>query len=273
MRISIVFCIISLLISCGMLMGEEFEEIIELFKARAVPVGEAEFEQAKSDFKAEFDSLLNECIPFRSSKGWEERFVSNPGLILRNGFYELQVGEDGDKRYYSIAGLGNKTWNDQVCFMGGIYDQTEKAIFFISDDGPSPESCVNIFDIKELYSDSEAPDTEVEDAEISEEAQRALSSLRRAYHVYLQTNGSLEGFSPGLAVKDAGLCQEITKNWSFAIYCEAKRLSPRIYLAISTADNPAGEGMMVWYDAGKAMFHGFGIDSQCEPELNALLKR
>lgn len=96
----------------------------------------------------------------------------------------------------------------------------------------------------------------------STEAQTAISTLRKTYDVYLQTNGSTENFSVEQAMKEARLGESTIKNWKFDVTGNP----PTKYIATSTQDFPGGEGKQVWYDVKEAKFHGYGIDSWTNPE-------
>lgn len=96
----------------------------------------------------------------------------------------------------------------------------------------------------------------------STEAQTAISTLRKTFDVYLQTNGSTENFSVEQAMKEARLGESTIKNWKFDVTGNP----PTKYIATSTQDFPGGEGKQVWYDVKEAKFHGYGIDSWTNPE-------
>ena len=47
----------------------------------------------------------------------------------------------------------------------------------------------------------------------STEAQTAISTIRKAYDIYMQTNGSTDGFTLEMAQKEASLGESTKKNW------------------------------------------------------------
>ncbi len=96
----------------------------------------------------------------------------------------------------------------------------------------------------------------------STEAQTAIRSIRTAYDVYVQTNGSTDGYSVEQAKKDARLGQSTLKNWEFEVVGNP----PKKYIATSTSDFVAGEGKQVWYDVDETKFHGYGIDNWTNPD-------
>ncbi|MCK9309782.1 MAG: prepilin-type N-terminal cleavage/methylation domain-containing protein [Candidatus Cloacimonetes bacterium] len=96
----------------------------------------------------------------------------------------------------------------------------------------------------------------------STEAQTAISTLRKTYDVYMQTNGSTDGFSLEQAQKEARLGESTNKNWKFEVIGSP----PKKYVATSTQDFAGGEGKQVWYDVADAKFHGYGIDTWTNPE-------
>ncbi|MDZ4122451.1 MAG: prepilin-type N-terminal cleavage/methylation domain-containing protein [Candidatus Cloacimonadaceae bacterium] len=96
----------------------------------------------------------------------------------------------------------------------------------------------------------------------STEAQTAISTIRKAFDVQIQTTGSTEGFTLEQAQKEARLGNSTIKNWKF----EVTGNPPKRYIATSTADFAGGEGKQVWYDVDEAKFHGYGVDSWTDPE-------
>lgn len=100
----------------------------------------------------------------------------------------------------------------------------------------------------------------------STEAQTAIRSLRTAYDVYVQTNGTSEGYSVDLAKKDARLGQATLKNWNFEVVGNP----PKKYIATSTSDFPSGEGKQVWYDVETTKFHGYGVDNWTNPDTGGI---
>lgn len=100
----------------------------------------------------------------------------------------------------------------------------------------------------------------------STEAQTAIRSLRTAYDVYVQTNGTSEGYSIDLAKKDARLGQSTLLNWTFEVVGNP----PKKYIATSTSDFASGEGKQVWYDVDESKFHGYGVDSWTNPDTQGI---
>jgi prepilin-type N-terminal cleavage/methylation domain-containing protein len=98
----------------------------------------------------------------------------------------------------------------------------------------------------------------------STEAQSALSGIKTAYQVYRQTYGSTENYSIEQAMKDAQLGDATIKNWTFEVVGNP----PKKFIATSTADFSAGEGLQVFYDVKEAQYHGYGIDSYTDDQLN-----
>lgn len=100
----------------------------------------------------------------------------------------------------------------------------------------------------------------------STEAQTALSTLRKTYDVYMQTNGTTDGFTLEMAQKEANLGESTRKNWKFEVVGNP----PNKYIATSTQDFAGGEGKQVWYDVPEARFHGYGIDTWTNPETGGM---
>ena len=100
----------------------------------------------------------------------------------------------------------------------------------------------------------------------STEAQTAIRSLRTAYDVYVQTNGTSEGYSIDLAKKDARLGQSTLLNWNFEVVGNP----PKKYVATSTSEFASGEGKQVWYDVEESKFHGYGVDSWTNPDTQGI---
>jgi type IV pilus assembly protein PilE len=100
----------------------------------------------------------------------------------------------------------------------------------------------------------------------STEAQTAIRSLRTAYDVYVQTNGTSEGYTVDLAKKDARLGQSTVKNWNFEVVGNP----PKKYIATSTAEFSSGEGKQVWYDVDESKFHGYGVDTWTNPDTQGI---
>jgi prepilin-type N-terminal cleavage/methylation domain-containing protein len=100
----------------------------------------------------------------------------------------------------------------------------------------------------------------------STEAQTAIRSLRTAYDVYVQTNGTSEGYTVDLAKKDARLGQSTIKNWNFEVVGNP----PKKYIATSTAEFSSGEGKQVWYDVDESKFHGYGVDTWTNPDTQGI---
>lgn len=96
----------------------------------------------------------------------------------------------------------------------------------------------------------------------STEAQTAISTIRKAFDVQIQTTGSTEGFTLEQAQKEARLGNSTMKNWKFEVVGNP----PTKYIATSTQDFAGGEGKQVWYDVEDAKFHGYGIDTYTNPE-------
>lgn len=100
----------------------------------------------------------------------------------------------------------------------------------------------------------------------STEAQTAIRSIRTAYDVYVQTNGTSEGYSIDAAKKDARLGQSTLLNWNFEVVGNP----PKKYIATSTAEFASGEGKQVWYDVEESKFHGYGVDSWTNPDTQGI---
>lgn len=97
----------------------------------------------------------------------------------------------------------------------------------------------------------------------STEAQTAIRSIRTAYDVWIQTNGSSEGYNIDKAQLDSRLGASTLKNWTFEVVGSNP---PKKYIATSTADFSSGEGKQVWYDVEESKFHGYGIDNWTNPD-------
>lgn len=100
----------------------------------------------------------------------------------------------------------------------------------------------------------------------STEAQTAIRAIRTAYDVFVQTNGTSEGYSIDLAKKDARLGQSTLLHWNFEVVGNP----PKKYIATSTADFASGEGKQVWYDTEESKFHGYGVDSWTNPDTQSI---
>ncbi len=96
----------------------------------------------------------------------------------------------------------------------------------------------------------------------STEAQTAISTIRKVYDVYLQTNGTTEDFTIEKAMKEARLGESTLKNWKFDVTGNP----PKKIIATSTEDFAGGADKQVWYDVTEAKFHGYGVDTWTDPE-------
>ncbi len=96
----------------------------------------------------------------------------------------------------------------------------------------------------------------------STEAQTAISTIRKAFDIQVQTTGSADGFSIEQALKEARLGESTLKNWRFEVIGNP----PTKYVATSTQDFIGGDSKQVWYDVSTAKFHGYGIDNFTNPE-------
>lgn len=96
----------------------------------------------------------------------------------------------------------------------------------------------------------------------STEAQSAISTIRKAYDVQVQTTGSADGFSLEQAQREAKLGNSTLKNWKFEVVGNP----PTKYIATSTQEFAGGEGKQVWYDQNEAKYHGYGIDNWTNPD-------
>lgn len=126
----------------------------------------------------------------------------------------------------------------------------------------------------------------------STEAQTAISEIRKFADVYLQSKGSMSGFTVENAMTEAKLNKRTMKNWKFMFVwktpeeynrelAEKLKISPtetyvpmvlyKMVIAIATKENSAGEGKKVWYDAYDNKFHGYGIDDIVEPDWQILI--
>ncbi len=100
----------------------------------------------------------------------------------------------------------------------------------------------------------------------STEAQTAITTLRKAFDIHLQTTGSTDNYTIEDAMKDANIGASTMKNWKF----EVTGNPPRQYVATSQQDFPGGEGKQVIYDVVEAQFHGYGIDTWTNPESGGM---
>ncbi|MDD3104293.1 MAG: prepilin-type N-terminal cleavage/methylation domain-containing protein [Candidatus Cloacimonadaceae bacterium] len=100
----------------------------------------------------------------------------------------------------------------------------------------------------------------------STEAQTAITTIRKAFDIQLQTTGSTEGYTIEDAKKDANLGESTLKNWKF----DFTGSPPRQYIATSTQEFAGGEGKQVWYDVPEAKFRGYGIDTWTNPESGGM---
>lgn len=101
----------------------------------------------------------------------------------------------------------------------------------------------------------------------STEAQTAIRSIRTAFDVFVQTNGTSEGYTIEMAQKDSRLGVSTLKNWNFEVVGSNP---PKKYIATSTADFASGEGKQVWYDVEDSKFHGYGIDNWTNPDTGGV---
>ncbi|PKN74051.1 MAG: hypothetical protein CVU50_00305 [Candidatus Cloacimonetes bacterium HGW-Cloacimonetes-3] len=125
----------------------------------------------------------------------------------------------------------------------------------------------------------------------SAEAIAALDAIRKVADVYIQTNGSMEGFTLANAIGEANLSKKTIKNWKLLFVwktpeeynrelSEKLKISPtadyvpmvlyKVVIAIATKDNSAGEGKKVWYDGIGFVYHGYGVDDLVEPDWTNL---
>lgn len=97
----------------------------------------------------------------------------------------------------------------------------------------------------------------------STEAQTALSALRSAYNIYMQTYGTTDNYTVEQALRDARLSKATELNWTFEVVGNP----PQRFIATSTAEFSSGEGKQVIYDVQAAKYRGFGIDSYTETDF------
>lgn len=118
-------------------------------------------------------------------------------------------------------------------------------------------------------------------------AQNAISEVRKSVDAYWQSNGKMSGFTLENAIVEANLSSKIIKNWKMVIIWKPGEIytkelvdklsnvntnqyvyvAPfRMIMATATKDNPIGEGRKIWFDGDSNMFHGYGVDSEVEPD-------
>jgi hypothetical protein len=97
--------------------------------------------------------------------------------------------------------------------------------------------------------------------DLLDETQTSIRSIRTAYDIYMQTNGTTQGYTIERAKKDARLDQKTLQYWTFSVMGSP----PMKYIATSTSAFPKGAGKKVWYDVINSRFHGFGIDNETQP--------
>ena len=90
----------------------------------------------------------------------------------------------------------------------------------------------------------------------STEAQTALSAIRSAYQIHLQTYGTTDNYSVDQALAQAKLNKSTQNNWRFEVVGNP----PQRFIATSTSEFSSGEGKIVFYDVENAKFYGFGLD-------------
>ncbi len=96
----------------------------------------------------------------------------------------------------------------------------------------------------------------------SSEPQAAISAIRNAYSVYRQTFGTTDSYSVEDALKDAQLGDGTEKSWTFEVVGNP----PKKFIATSTAEYPAGEGLQVIYDENEDRFTGYGLTQYSDEE-------
>ncbi len=123
-------------------------------------------------------------------------------------------------------------------------------------------------------------------------AREAVAALRNYVDDYVKNHQSAGGFNVDAALTEIGISNRILRNWDFAIawkpsaiYTQQMMESLRevetssyvniapykIIMAVATKEGPVTEGRKIWYDGDNNSFHGFGIDSEVEPDWGRIL--
>ncbi|HHV36818.1 MAG TPA: prepilin-type N-terminal cleavage/methylation domain-containing protein [Candidatus Cloacimonetes bacterium] len=101
----------------------------------------------------------------------------------------------------------------------------------------------------------------------STEAQTAITTIRKAYDIQMQSTGTTAHYTIEDAMKEASLGESTKKNWNIQVIGGNP---PKQYIATSTAEFAGGEGKQVWYDVDDAQFHGYGIDTWTDPDTGGM---
>jgi len=279
-RYLVLFFLQFLSLSCLAAQEMYTSKLLETLQANTQPVDGSRFDIFLERLKAEHTIQVESYLAFRAGKK-ANPFGDEPFLSLSEGMHGYMFVSDINAGL--VISAGYKTYQNSYPLIVALLDkQSQQARYldsgnvlqklkFIADmeETASTERLINEFVSSPTPQIILIPHVALASAiavprylrfverSRSTEAQTAISTLRKVYNIYLQTNGSTEGFTIDQALKEARLGESTLKHWKFTVIGNP----PRKYIATSTADFAGGADLQVWYDVNEARFHGYGVDT------------
>lgn len=272
-------CAILLLSMAGLAAaGVDINNLWETLEANTQPVNGSGFDQFLVELTAEHKVQVQNFLAYRAGKQ-ANPFGEDSFLSAKAGLHGEMWVSDLDASL--VISIGFKTYQNSYPVIVAMLDEhTQKARYLDSDNlyqklksMESSESEPSEDDLLAQFISSPNPrvimlpniaimyflpmQMRYVEKSRSTEAQTSISTIRKVYDVYMQTNGSTAGLTIEQAIKEARLGENTRRHWKFSVTGNP----PRMFIAVSTADFPGGAGLQVWYDVMEAKFHGYGIDT------------
>ena len=230
-----------------------------------------------TDFEAEYAVFKKDFVEFFTqalAQFREEKYVESKTETFRANLYMVQEYEtDAYPDGVAVIGIGTFSYMNAVPMLVGVwnpdtggirYMEFPKVLIKEADIATTSAPEAFLIDKKFLLMILGPREDSFIEKSISTEAQTAIQALRKTHDVYMQTNGSLKGFTMDMALKETRLDESTLKSWKLSVDYKGNNV-PYYYIATSTSENIAGPGLKVWYDVNEARFHGYGIDSLKSP--------
>jgi hypothetical protein len=253
-----VFCIIALFAET-----EGYPSVANYLKTKTYQVDDATYASDCGRFCREFSGVVKVVANYAGDIELDDDLLAGfRGEKNVFGDWLYIPGESGNGIY--VLGIAFFSNDDHLPMLLGIWNESDDKITYTDKFFASTLDDMRYFDEPQLFYQSMnelinifgSIESRYQESSLSTEAQSAISALRKAYDVYLQTEGTTKGYTVDMAIKETGLGENSLRRWKF----EVEGQPPRIYRAISTAEMPGGAGKKVWYDVDEARFHGYGVD-------------
>jgi hypothetical protein len=247
------------------------QDLQTILRERTVEVDQDSFRLGWQRFAAEFDSLQSVIFNrFYSPTGDHiENPIPHQNYILHEGVYNLVGNRYHDDFELELQAISLFTFNGEVQIINSRRESKSTPVEYLSDfdqhkGSPGPPQLLTM-KLDELIARIEIQEQKVREfglaQKLSYQAEMGIIGFRRSYDIRLQCYGEISNYPPEQAILDANLDKETLGNWHFQTY-GIRSLYPRVFLATSTSNNPAGPGKQVWYDVDETMYHGYGVDNQ-----------